>query len=161
MISLFVLPLVQLLSQPPSTSLLLERRDIIHANQQGARTLLKDIQESCLSEPSAQQLGVSTPATPTEQLQASTPVATTHGILSYFASSLQDYLHVHQDPSSLGVVWLEGMAGVTDLLSSQGSEHLVLLVAGLAIHSINRTDILKAVFKTFSGLAKALPNLVS
>lgn len=136
-----MLPLVQLLSQPPSALQLLDHTQALSDCRCRAEILLEQLQAS------HGDLGWRDGVTP--------PACS--GSLSGMADSMQQYLCVVQQPA-LSQAWLEIMPR---RLSSKNSEYLALLVAALANGCVDRLQVFKSALNALSSLAEAFPSLVS
>ncbi len=143
--SVLILPLVQLLSQPPSALQLLDHAQALSEGRHRAESLLRLIQDS---------------ATPHYEGWRGGASPACGGGLSLMAASVQQYLRVAHQQSLMGA-WLETAVGGETAASVKECDYRALLVAALATRSIGKPEALKLTLRTFGVLAEAFPSLVS
>ncbi len=159
--SSLALPLVQLLSLPPTSLLpLLIDRTHTASNQTMAKTLLEKIKSP---EITSQQktTPLITPTTPPSSIPTSVVMSNSSSFFSNLTSSTYGYVSISEDSDHV-CSWLQQLTRHnSSVQSGEGCGHLALLVAGVTMTCADSVRILKQALQTFITLCGVDPAIVS
>ena len=156
--SCLILPLVQLLSLPPSSLRFLDHTHNSH-NQSLARALLDQVQSSSQAGTTPSH-AEATPFHVSNHLD-SPPVTGSSPLFSSLTSSVQAYLSICTDASRT-CSWLQQIAGERCVArANERCGHLALLVAGIAVSATDTANLLEEVLQAFTRLCQRDPAIVS